>query len=344
MAESSSNAPQRTLCVIGCGGIAQAYEQAILRDGGFRIVAAVDRDRARAEATATPHRAHAATDLDALLATGVQFDAALVLTPPDSHEALTCALLRRGVHVLCEKPLAPTTNAAERMLAAARTNDRLLMMGSKFRYTPDVARARELLDRSLLGQVTLFENVFCTRVDMTRRWNSVRSIAGGGVLIDNGCHSVDIARFLLGPIARVQAMFGKPIQAIEVEDTARLMFESTSGAMGSIDLSWSLHKEDACYVRLYGSNGTMEIGWRQSRYKLQGEAEWTVFGNGYDKVAAFTAQLADFRQALSTRRPLVISDQDALASVRVLDAAYRSAREQKWHELEAPRTEDRRAP
>jgi predicted dehydrogenase len=332
------------LAIVGCGGIAKAYDLAVERDGGFGVVATVDRDPARADAIGAPHQAHIAADLDALLATGVHVDAALVLTPPDTHEALSCSLLAHGIHVLCEKPLAPTTAAAERMMACASAHSRLLMMGSKFRYTPDVARARELLDRGLLGQIALFENTFCTRVDMTQRWNSVRHVAGGGVLIDNGCHSVDIARFLLGPIARVQALFGKPIQKLEVEDTVRLMFESQSGAMGSIDLSWSLHKEDACYVRLYGSRGTMEIGWRQSRYKLEGESAWTEFGSGYDKIAAFAAQLTDFRESLLGRKTPVISEQDALASVQVLDAAYRSAREQKWHELQPSAPHHRTAP
>src|SRR5207247_2212527 len=155
---------------------------------------------------------------------------------------------------------------------------------------PDMAKAYALLTGGLIGEILLFENVFCTRVDMSRRWNGRRAIAGGGVLIDNGCHAVDIARYLLGPIARVQAQFGKAVQPLEVEDTGRLLFESKRGAMGSVDLSWSLHKEVPSYVRVYGAKGTLEIGWRVSRYKLEGQKDWTPFGQGYDKVGAFAAQ------------------------------------------------------
>jgi predicted dehydrogenase len=256
-----------------------------------------------------------------------------VLTPPDSHEAIATSLLQDGMHVLCEKPLAPAVAAAERMVQAAERHGRALMMGSKFRFTDDMKRARELLDRGTIGEVLLFENVFCSRVDMSRRWNGIRAIAGGGVLIDNGCHSVDIARYLLGAIARVQAQFAKPVQRLEVEDTARLLFESRSGAMGSIDLSWSLHKEVPSYVRLYGSKGTMEIGWRVSRAKLEGQPDWTPFGNGYDKVSAFAAQLRNFAGVIAGTEPAVITPEDALASVQVIEEAYRSAAEQKWREV-----------
>ena len=322
-----------TLCVVGCGGIAQAYLQALQRAPAFRMVAAVDTDAARADAAAAPHGARTSRDLAALLAEGLRFDAELVLTPPTTHEALATSLLAAGAHVLCEKPLTVSTVQAQRMLRAARSHGRLLMMGSKFRYTPDMSKAKELLEQGVIGDVLLFENVFCARVDMSRRWNSVRSVAGGGVLLDNGCHSVDIARYLIGPLARVQALFGKPVQKLEVEDTARLLFETAAGAMGAIDLSWSLHKEVPSYVRLYGSKGTLEIGWKASRYKRESDKDWTQFGNGYDKVAAFAAQLQNFARSIAGTEKPVITDVDALASVQVIEEAYRSAHEQKWHEI-----------
>jgi predicted dehydrogenase len=323
------------LLVVGCGGIAHAYLDALQRTDAFAVVACADPDPARAQAAASRMGAEPADCAVAWRKNGGEADAALVLTPPDTHADLSVELLSLSLHVLCEKPLARSLPEAERMLHAARAHGRILTMGSKFRYTKDVARCKELLAAGLIGRVALFENVFCSRVDMTRRWNSDPKIAGGGVLIDNGCHSVDIARHLLGPIARVQAMFGRPLQPLAVEDTARLLFESASGAMGSIDLSWSLHKEAAAYVRLYGEGGAIEVGWRESRYKRSGDSDWVRFGDGYDKVAAFLRQIENFAAAARGEEALLVTDEDALASVRVLDAAYRSAREQKWHEVPA---------
>lgn len=317
-------APPVRLLLVGCGGIAAAYLQALAKAPGLALAAVVEPDPARATPAGVARHATVA----AWRAAGPACDAALVLTPPASHEAITVELLAAGLHVLCEKPLAPTVAAADRMLAAARAAGRRLMMGSKFRYTPDVAQAHRLLREGACGDVVLYENVFCSHVDMSRRWNADAAQSGGGVLIDNGCHSVDIARFLLGPIARVQAQFGRRAQAVAVEDTARLLFTSRSGALGSIDLSWSVHKETDSYVRVHGTRGTVEVGWRGSRWKEVG-GEWQAIGAGYDKVAAFAGQLRDFAEAIAGRSP-VIGDADALASVVVVDCAYRSERESRW--------------
>lgn len=317
------------IVLVGCGTIGNAYLQALARVPSLRLVAAVDPVPQARAAVAAAHGVPVFQDLDEVDRNGPALGAAIVLAPPDHHEGLSCSLLERGMHVLCEKPFAPTVAAAERMLAAARRAGRRLMLGSKFRYTPDVTAARHLLDQGACGEVVLYENVFCSHVDMTRRWNSQRARSGGGVLIDNGCHSVDLARYLLGPIARVQAQFGKRVQPIEVEDTARILFTSDSGALGSIDLSWSLHKETEAYVRIHGTQGTIEIGWRASRWKAAGGA-WTPFGSGYDKVGAFAAQLANFADCVLGRQAPVIADADALASVVVVDCAYRAAAEERW--------------
>jgi len=327
------------LALVGCGGIAGAYLQALHGLAGTRLVAAVDTDPAR-RTLCGPDVAPFATVEELLVAraAGLTVDAALVLTPPVSHEALAVQLMAAGIHVLCEKPLAVSGEAARRMVAASRQHGRVLMMGSKFRYTPDMLRARQLLDEGAIGTLLLYENVFCSKVDMTRRWNSDPATAGGGVLVDNGSHSVDIARYLMGPIRRVAAQFGRKVQPIPVEDTARLLFESANGAVGSVDLSWSLTKEVPSYVRLYGDKGTLEVGWKSSRLKREGEREWTPFGSGYDKVGAFRAQLEDFAAVVTDRRTPRIGATDAIASVLVVEAAYRSARDHCWQDVDVDGT------
>jgi len=314
-----------TVAIIGCGGIANAYATALTRLPDVRLAAVVDPDAEARDRIANGNDVVSCSDISEL----PDVDAALVLAPPNVHEDLSCTLLNRGMHVLCEKPLAPTIEAAKRMLACAKSNNRRLMMGSKFRYTPDVTKARALLDQEVCGDIVIYENVFCSHVDMTQRWNAQKDVSGGGVLIDNGCHSVDLARYLLGPLARVQVQFGTRVQPLDVEDTARMLFQSDSGALGSIDLSWSVHKETDAYVRLHGTKGTLEIGWRGSRWK-EVNGEWQQFGDGYDKITAFQNQIANFVANIQGEAPPVIDDTDALASVVVIDCAYRAASEERW--------------
>jgi predicted dehydrogenase len=252
-----------------------------------------------------------------------------VLGPPDRHESVTTELLAAGVHVLCEKPLAPTVAAAQRLLAAARSADRQLMLGSKFRYAADVRAARDLLQRDAIGEVLRFEIVFCSRVDMTRRWNGESARAGGGVLMDNGGHAVDLARCLLGPLTSVQATFAPRVQPLDVEDTVHLQMRTQRGALGTCDLSWSLQLPTTNFLSLHGRRGTIEIGWRQSRWRCNG-ADWQVLGGGFDKVAAFAAQLTDFATSCARAAAPQITPADALAAVVAVDTAYRSAAEQRW--------------
>ncbi len=317
------------LALVGCGGIARAYAEALRRVPALRPVAVVDPAPAARAALGGLVAAPQFVDLDALWRADLRLDAALVLTPPDTHEPLCCRLLAAGAHTLCEKPLAPTVAAAARMQGIARTAQRLLMLGSKFRYTADVVAARKLVAAGAIGAIVRGEIVFAARVDMRHRWHSDPARAGGGVLMDNGSHAADLARCLLGPITRVSAAFAPRVQPLAVEDTVQLQFVTEGGTLGTVDLSWSLQPDSPTYVRLLGADGTIEIGWRQSRWRRHGD-EWLPFGGGYDKVAAFAAQLADFAAACAGTAAPGIDDADAMAAALVVASAYRSAHEQRW--------------
>ncbi|MCP3938657.1 MAG: Gfo/Idh/MocA family oxidoreductase, partial [Actinomycetia bacterium] len=224
----------------------------------------------------------------------------------------------------CEKPLTLAAEEARTLVDKASKADRLLMMASKFRFADDVIKAKGIVDSGILGDVVLFENVFCAKVDMRDRWNAKPSIAGGGVLVDNGTHSVDIARYLLGPIVQVQAQEGRRIQKLEVDDTCRLFFRTESRAMGAVDLSWSIHKERDAFIEIFGPEGALSIGWKGSKYRQSEKMDWVTFGDGYDKLSAFTRQLKNFHGAILGREAPLITAADSLESVRVIEAAYRS--------------------
>ena len=319
--------------LIGAGAIAQTYLQAFKAINEVQLAAVVDVRPQVAAATAEAFNCASFTSYRELADANL-CDAVIICTPPDTHPDITAWFLERGINVLCEKPLAIGPEQARTMFEAAANSTAMLTMASKFRYVDDVIRAKSLIDSGLIGDVILFENAFTARVDMHKRWNADPVVSGGGVLIDNGTHSVDIMRYFLGPLKEIQVIEGKRVQDIPVEDTVRMYVRSQSGVMGTVDLSWSINKELPHYISVYGSEGAIVVGWKQSKYRRAADKEWTVFGNGYDKVQAFSSQLKNFAAGIRGVEPLRITLRDALASVEVIDKAYKAMETSRWLSVE----------
>ena len=315
--------------LIGAGNIGRAYASAFSACSVARLVAVADIDPRACRMVASRAGCVAVDQLRAM-ADPTFVDAVLVCTPPSTHAAISTYLLEHGVHVLCEKPLAFDAASAQQMFDCARRSGVTLTMASKFRFVDDIIRAKNISESGLVGDIILFENSFTAHVDMTNRWNSDPATSGGGVLIDNGTHSVDVMRYFLGSLAYVKAIEGRRMQRVPVEDTVRLLALSSGGVLGSIDLSWSVHKDQDAYVSIYGTAGTIHVGWRESRYRLAASGDWVVFGDGYDKLRALASQLDNFARALIGQERLVITPEDSLASVEVIEAAYDALRRREW--------------
>lgn len=307
--------------VAGAGRVAQVYAAAFGASRNAELVAIADVDPTAAAEFAAKYGCKAYASHARMLEAG-GFDAVLVCTPPLWHEEISIACMERGYHVLCEKPLAITPAAARRMLSVARSSGAVFAMASKYRYVPDIARAAELTASGVIGEVVALENVFASRAEMRGRWNSDPSISGGGVLIDHGSHSVNILRYFLGELEWCAVLAGTGVQGLPVEETVRLCARSRQGVLADVMLSWSIDTCSESYVRLYGSEGALCVGWRSSAYKRFDAEGWVTFGSGYDRHAAFTRQLENFAAGCRGEEALRVSDADALASVEMIAAAY----------------------
>ena len=315
--------------LIGAGGIAQAYAQAFSQSEIANLVAVADVRIEAAKAMAEGAKCQSFDSYQAM-AEAMELDAVIICTPPLTHPEISLYFLERKVNVLCEKPLSINAKDAMAMRAAAKEAGAILTMASKFRYVEDVVKAKSIVESGILGEIVLFENAFTARVNMGDRWNSNPAVSGGGVLIDNGTHSVDIMRYFLGPLAEIQVVEGKRIQGLPVEDTVRIFVKSTQGVMGNIDLSWSINKELDYFIRIYGSKGTISVGWKESKYRQESSKEWIVFGQGYNKIQAFRSQLENFSNAILKKEQLLITADDGVASVEAIEAAYISLNETRW--------------
>ena len=323
------------LAVVGAGGIARAYGEIL---GGAHPVPAVavgvaDVADAAAHALADPLGVPTFASADALLrglAGGV--DAVVLCTPPDTHQALAGAFAAAGVHVLCEKPLAVNRSAAEAMVADADRAGTLLGMATKFRFCADLRTVAAMVGEGRLGALRLVENAFTSRVDMSTRWNADPAVSGGGVLVDNGTHSVDLLRFLLGPLAEVLAVEVARPATMTVDDAAHVHVRAESGVDGSVDLAWSIDKSLADFLRVYGTEGEARVGWRESAWRRYGQ-DWQIIGPGYAKHAAMGGALAQFCRAVAGEEALEVPATEGVAAALAIDAAYESLRRGGWVKL-----------
>ncbi|SPH16605.1 1,5-anhydro-D-fructose reductase [Defluviimonas aquaemixtae] len=317
------------LGLVGAGAIARSYAAAISGGGTAQLVAVADTDGDAAAAFARDTGAVPFSSHRDLAAASI-CDAVLVTTPPATHAAIVIDLVSRGLPVLCEKPLSITLDSARQMTQAAADNGVVLSMASKFRFVDDVIRAREMIAEGAIGAPLMLENVFTSVVDMTNRWNADARISGGGVLIDNGTHSIDIVRYFLGPITEVFAVAGPRMQPVGVEDTVTLIARTAGGAQTTVETSWSLHKDRSAFIAVYGTEGAIEVGWQGSRFRRGRAGIWEPYGTGYDKSAAFARQIDHFAAVVRGEDKPLPDAADALASVAVIQAAYRSIATGRW--------------
>lgn len=318
--------------LIGTGGIAQTYAQAFQTSKCCELVAVADVRRESADAFAEPFGAKSFADYKTL-AENSEIDAVIVSTPPNSHPEIAMYFMNRGVHVLCEKPLCLSSAEARAMIETAEKTGVKFTMASKFRYVEDVIKAKSMIASGFLGEVVQFENAFTAKVDMSKRWNSDKTVAGGGVLIDNGTHSVDIIRYFLGPIEEILALETSGTQNLSVDENVKLLAKTGNNVAASVDLTWGINKELPNFISVYGTNGTLHIGWKESKYKLNSNPDWTIFGKGYDKVQAFRSKIENFANAIRGLEDLLIKPEDALASVEVIEAAYKSLSQNLWQRV-----------
>jgi predicted dehydrogenase len=320
------------LALIGAGAIAGAYADVVTGVDELAAIAVAD-PRAEAAVELAQRIGCVAFDRpeDVLQ---LAPDAVVLCTPPVTHPPLAEYFLDQGVAVLCEKPLAVDGDTAAAMVATAERVGVLLGMATKFRFCTDVAVARAMLHEGRIGRLRLAEVSFTADVDMARRWNSDPDVSGGGVVIDNGTHAVDLVRFVAGTISEVLAVEHARPPGSAVEHTAVLHLRAAD-ADATVDLSWSIDKSLPDFVRLYGTEGEIRVGWRASAWRERGH-DWRRIGAGYDKLPAMRGALAQFCRAVRAYEPLTVPAADAVAAARVVDACYASMRHGGWVKVADP--------
>ncbi len=321
------------ILLIGCGNIAHSYATAIHRHPDMVLSAVVDENIEAARAFGISFNCPFHTSLEDYLAGGNFADCGVICTPPSRHADIAIHLMQRGTNILCEIPFAPDSAAAEKMIDVSRAFGVHLMMGSRFRYITDIIHARGLIQSGILGRILVFEIDFRDVVDNSNHKRFQSEAGYGGVLMDGGIHAIDIARYFFGPLLRIRAEEAQRHQFQDVEDTVKLDMRTISGAIGTAQLSWTIKNACNDYIRIYGTQGILCIGWKKSMYRLNGVVDWIKFGEGYRTLESMTRQMENLIDAVIGEGIPEITAEDGQESVRALEAAYQSLPTGNWINL-----------
>lgn len=311
--------------VLGLGNISGAHLTGWTKAEGVEVVAGADINEDAVRSAVETHDINGYSDWERML-DEEKPDLISVCTPPFLHRAMVEGALARGIHVICEKPMAATIEDAEAMAATVATADALLMIAFCHRFHAPAMKMKEALDSGVLGLPLFFRGTFPGGKDMSTNHRGNLAQAGGGALMDNGSHAVDLYTYLLGKIANVSCRAGTRLQEIETDDVAVMLFEGENGCFGEVLVGYSL-AGDFTEWRIAGENGVLQIDDYMSgpvRFWDKASDEWTVYECD-NSLSRFDRQFAHFIECIGSGEQPRSNAETALHTQRAIAAAYQAA-------------------
>ena len=246
--------------IIGCGMIAHFHARAIADFRGAKLVACYDAIPAAADKLAVATGCTAYRDLDAMLADPA-VEVVTIGTPSGAHMEPAVAAARAGKHVIVEKPLEITLNRCDKIIEACRQAGVTLSTIFPSRFHDSSVELRRAMDQGRFGRLTVGDAVvkwYRTQAYYdSGAWRGTWQLDGGGALMNQAIHSVDLLLWLMGPVADVRARTGLLAhQRIAVEDVALATVQFANGAMGVIEASTAIYPGYLKRIEIHGSEGS----------------------------------------------------------------------------------------
>ena len=267
-----------------------------------------------------------------------EIDAVIISVPHSLHHPITMAALKAGKHVLCEKPLAVTMEQGNEMIAAAKEKNLKLGTFFQMRFDDAAQKAKEIVEDGTLGQLLHAQvNVMWYRDQDyydNSPWRGKWATEGGGSLINQSCHSIDLMTWLVGKPKTVFGVFGAKTHKIEVDDNSAAVVLFDNDVYASIQTSTSLQPGYSGKINLYGSKGSISlVGNSLTHTKEDGTVDTLDFGvkqvgsaNDPKKFSLKSQQrmLLDFTEAVQKDRSPEVDGFEGMRAVEIIRAIYES--------------------
>ncbi|MEZ5935720.1 MAG: Gfo/Idh/MocA family oxidoreductase [Alphaproteobacteria bacterium] len=329
--------------LVGAGLIGRKHARYLKQSPDCTLAAIAD-PMPEADTVAAEHGAVLYGDVETMLASH-DLDGVIIAAPNDLHAAFGIAAARRGLPMIVEKPIAADLDGAARLTEAAKAADVPVLVGHHRRYDPRARHARALVAEGSLGRLVGVNLVWCVRKPAPYFDAEWRRLPGGGPILINLIHEIDLLRFICGEIAEVMAFASSAIRGFAVEDSAGVALRFENGALGTILLSdaapspWSWEQatgenhptfpaNEENPSRLFFTEAALEFP-RPRIWHHDGEASWqnTLTSEPFPlpEVDVFAEQIAHFAGVIRGEEEPIITAEDAsrslAATLAVIEAA-----------------------
>ncbi len=327
--------------LIGSGNISQTHARAARAIPGVQVSAIYGTNPQSVSRLATEHHAKPFADFAAFLAHN-PLDLVILGSPSGLHAEQGIAAAQRGLHVLTEKPMDISTKKADALIAAADKANVKLAVIFQDRLKPNIQRLKHWLDLGLLGKPLLAD----ARVKWYRppdyysssKWRGTFALDGGGALINQAIHTVDLLLWLLGDVLRVHARTATVLHKIEAEDTTVATFEFASGTVGTLLATTAAYPGYPRRLEITGTEGTVIL--EHDRIiaadvrnpppdiaaLTAGDANESAASAAVTDISGHKAVLEDFLHAIANNTQPICNGREGRRSLALVESIYTSAR------------------
>ncbi len=328
--------------IVGCGYIAHRHLKHIIDHPHAEVVGVYDNKADRLHAFAEQYQVEAFLNYESLLSIK-DLDIVIICTPNGTHAELAIQALQAGRHVLVEKPMATSTQDALRMVATAKENDRHLYIVKQNRYNPPVQAVKQLIDEQKLGKINMVTlNCFWNRNDAyytNSDWKGTKAL-DGGVLYTQFSHFIDILYYLFGEIENVtgRMMNLGHEELTEIEDSGTFNFDLCNGGLGNLNFTTCAFQQNMeGSITIFAENGTLKIGGKYLNtidYQqtdgfdikhLPASSPANNYGFYQGSMSNHDKVIDNVIQALHGKEPIMTSDKDGLAVIKMIDQFYEAS-------------------
>ena len=325
--------------LVGGGNITETHARAARAISGVEIAAIHGTNAEKIASLCREHGGTAYQDFEAFLKHR-PMEMVILGSPSGLHAAQGIAAARHGLHVLTEKPIEISTARADALIDAAKQSKVQLGVIFQDRMKPHIRQLKNWFDQGVLGKPLFVD----ARVKWYRppeyysgsRWRGTQALDGGGALINQGVHTVDLLLWLLGDVARVQARTARQMHKIEAEDTAVAILEFTSGALGILQATTAAYPGYPRRVEITGTEGTVILEHDRiiaaNLRSAPAAAETAALDENQSASSAVVsdfrghqAVIEDFLKAIQENRAPACDGAEGRRSLALIESIYRAA-------------------